>query len=184
MPVVVIAIARRRDDGRLRPRCRSRIVVIEAMAPTARGERRDDGDRSQARPRATHGGEREPPRSIRRLRPWANGIVRATMEHDGGNAKRRAIAELEKTGVRLKLLKFARWRTGSDADAADLLQSALAKVFDPNDSPWDPTKGASFFLHVGSIVNGLAANARRSWQAQHEVLEAGLARDHDTVDGA
>src|SRR5579884_1714031 len=105
------------------------------------------------------------------------------MNDQGGSATERAIAELKKPGVAFKLLKFARWRTESDADAKDLLQSALAKVFDPKDSPWDPDGTASFFMHVGSIVNGLAANARRSWHARHEVPDPSLAND-GAVDGA
>lgn len=49
-----------------------------------------------------------------------------------------ALAELDKPGVREKLVKFGMWRMRSEADAEDLLQQALAKVCDPGDSPWTP----------------------------------------------
>jgi DNA-directed RNA polymerase specialized sigma24 family protein len=85
--------------------------------------------------------------------------------------------ELENAAVRATLLRFARSRATDDADARDLLQQALLKTFDPDDSPWDPDCGKTFFRHVGSIINGLAANQRRRADRRGAILETPAARD-------
>jgi DNA-directed RNA polymerase specialized sigma24 family protein len=105
------------------------------------------------------------------------------IDRDAASSKR-ALDELLKPGVRKNLLRFAIWRTRSEADAEDLLQDALAKVFDPDDSPWDSDRGKSFFSHVASLMSGLASNESRSSRALHEVVDSTLARDDATVDGA
>jgi DNA-directed RNA polymerase specialized sigma24 family protein len=92
-------------------------------------------------------------------------------------------AELTK-GVRKQLLLLALKRTRSIADAEDLVQTACARAADPAGLPFDPAKGKSFVLHVGSIINGLALNEIRSGRARHEVIDTNLARDENTVDGA
>jgi DNA-directed RNA polymerase specialized sigma24 family protein len=58
----------------------------------------------------------------------------------GADWLRRVIEELENPGVRAKLMLFARWRLDSDTHAEDLVQEALARVFDPDGSPWDPAE--------------------------------------------
>jgi hypothetical protein len=97
---------------------------------------------------------------------------------------RRALEEVSKPGVRNKLITFAMWRLESEPDAEDLVQEALAKVCDPQDSPWDEGKGKSFVRHVGSIINGLASNERRSARARREMGEATLGHDIHAVDGS
>jgi DNA-directed RNA polymerase specialized sigma24 family protein len=96
----------------------------------------------------------------------------------------RARKELEKAGVRTRLVQFASWQTASVQDAEDLVHSALARVFDPQGSPWDPDGSKSFLMHVGSVMNGLSANEGRSWRAKHEVVDSNLARDERSTDGA
>ncbi len=95
-----------------------------------------------------------------------------------------ARAAIEKAGVRARLKKLAFLRTHNDADAEDLVQQALARVFDPNGSPWDPKGKVSFFLHTGSVINSIASTGRVSARARREVLDEGLARNEETVDGA
>jgi DNA-directed RNA polymerase specialized sigma24 family protein len=106
------------------------------------------------------------------------------MAEDDGRRRERTLVELHKEGMRVRLARLARLRTRSPQDAEDLVQTALAKVFDPKGSPWDPDGSVSFFMHVGSVINGLAANAQRSWRAQHEVVDSNLARDDKAVDPA
>jgi DNA-directed RNA polymerase specialized sigma24 family protein len=107
-----------------------------------------------------------------------------TRREDASERLQKALAELNKAGVRTKLVKYASWRAHAPQDAEDLVQSALAKVFDPQDCPWDPSGSATFFRHVGSVINGLAANAGRSATARHEVIDSNIARDRKTIDGA
>ncbi len=95
----------------------------------------------------------------------------------------RAVEELEKPEVRRKLFKLARWRTGSESDAQDLVQEALKKVCEPGASPWNPAGDKSFVMHVGSVINGLASNQSRSARALHEIVDATLVRDDALVDG-
>jgi DNA-directed RNA polymerase specialized sigma24 family protein len=94
-----------------------------------------------------------------------------------GLSTKRAVDELNKPGMREKLVKFASWRMGDDRrDAEDLVQDALAKVLDPQDSPWDPRR-VGFLTHVGSIMNGLASNEHHSARVRHQVLDGGEVLD-------
>jgi hypothetical protein len=47
------------------------------------------------------------------------------------------------------------------ADAGELAQEGMTRAIDPKESPWDPEKQPSLVLHVGSLMNSLAANRRR-----------------------
>ncbi len=96
----------------------------------------------------------------------------------------RARREIENPLVRARLKRLAWQHTDNDADAEDLVQLALTRVFDPEGSPWDPEGGRSFFLHVGSVINGLAVNEWRSARVRHEIIDSGVARDDETADGA
>jgi DNA-directed RNA polymerase specialized sigma24 family protein len=98
-------------------------------------------------------------------------------------SSRRVIEELAKPGVRARLVQFARWRMHADKDAEDLVHEALARVCDPDGSPWDPAK-RSFLTHMGSVMNGIAVNELRSARARKEVLSGEIARDETTTDGA
>jgi DNA-directed RNA polymerase specialized sigma24 family protein len=50
--------------------------------------------------------------------------------------------------MRVRLVRLARLRTHSPQDAEDLVQTALAKVFNPEGSPWDPDGSVSFFTRA------------------------------------
>ena len=91
-------------------------------------------------------------------------------------------AELANGQLRAKLIKLAMWRTRSLPVAEDLVQSALAHAVDPDGRPWDPKGRVSLFSHVGSIMNGLAMNASRSFHTLREVVDSGLARNEEVVD--
>jgi DNA-directed RNA polymerase specialized sigma24 family protein len=83
-----------------------------------------------------------------------------------------------------RLRTLGAWLMHSSQDAEDLVQSALARVFDPQGSPWDPHGKKTFVLHVGAEMNNLASNERQSFYAQHVEVDSTLARDERTVDGA
>lgn len=68
--------------------------------------------------------------------------------------------------LRKRIVGYALTLTRDPHDAKDLAQAAIAKVIDPNRSPWDRTKQPNLFLHVGSVMNNLTANARRA-QKRH-----------------
>jgi DNA-directed RNA polymerase specialized sigma24 family protein len=92
--------------------------------------------------------------------------------------------ELEKASVRARLKWLATRYTATDADAEDLVQQALARVVDPQGSPWDPDGTTTFVNHVGSVINGLASNEWRSARVRHEILDGHLAHDGQTADDA
>jgi DNA-directed RNA polymerase specialized sigma24 family protein len=83
--------------------------------------------------------------------------------------------------LRKRIVGYALTLTRDPHDATDLAQSAIAKVIDPNVSPWDPTTQPNLFLHVGSVMNSLVANARRA-QKRHPLesyeAQADDARPH------
>jgi DNA-directed RNA polymerase specialized sigma24 family protein len=101
---------------------------------------------------------------------------RAMIDRDAPST-RAALEELAKPGTREKLVKFGMWRLRSQHDAEDLVQRALAKVFDPDDAPWKPDEGKSFLKHVGSIINGLASNENASARARHELVDSPVVSD-------
>jgi DNA-directed RNA polymerase specialized sigma24 family protein len=57
-------------------------------------------------------------------------------EHDG-RRRERTLVELHKDGMRVKLARLAGLQTHSPQDAEDLVQTALANVYNLQDSPWD-----------------------------------------------
>jgi len=83
-----------------------------------------------------------------------------------------------------RLRTLAAWLMHSSQDADDLVQSALARVFDPQGSPWDPDGKKTFVLHVGAEMNNLASNERQRIRAQHGAVNSTLARDDNTIDSA
>jgi DNA-directed RNA polymerase specialized sigma24 family protein len=106
------------------------------------------------------------------------------MTGDAGEPRDRAHAEVRNEGVRSKLIRIAFRKARSLPDSEDLVQSALVQAFDPRRRPWNPAGPASFVAHVGSIINGLARNAARSFHAQREIVDSGLARSEDAADSA
>jgi DNA-directed RNA polymerase specialized sigma24 family protein len=96
----------------------------------------------------------------------------------------RVVLELRKPDVEKGLRSLAHWIARSHEDARDLLQSALARVVDPRDAPWDPDGPKNFVAHVGAVMSNMAANGRRSGRARHEALDPDLHHDDRTADGA
>ena len=72
-----------------------------------------------------------------------------------------------------KLRRYALWRTGSKADADDLLADAIECVGDPDRRPWDPTQ-ITFFRHMRRVMDGLAIELARSGRARFEVISSTL----------
>jgi DNA-directed RNA polymerase specialized sigma24 family protein len=107
---------------------------------------------------------------------------RAVFDPDAPSSKR-AIAELHKRDVHEKVLKYAVWRTHSEADAGDLVADATECVCDPDRKPWDHTK-RTFFAHMRRVMDDLAIERARSGHARFEVVSSELAVDETTVDPA
>jgi DNA-directed RNA polymerase specialized sigma24 family protein len=107
------------------------------------------------------------------------------MTDGAGGPRTRADAEVQTLGVRAKLLKLAWWRTHSLSESEDLVQTALELAFDPEGRPWNPDGATSFFAHVGSIINGMAASAARAsrarYRAHREDLVPGSSRGGETA---
>jgi hypothetical protein len=94
----------------------------------------------------------------------------------------RALAELEKPGVRLLSLKAARWLTPSDADAEDLLSDAIMCVCDPVDGrPWDPARG-KFTSHMRIVMHDLRKLERERARTRREIPPGVLGFDADAPD--
>ena len=91
-------------------------------------------------------------------------------------SSKRVLAELAKEGAWNNLLKLARWRTGAEADAEDLVANALARVFDPDDMPWLPEKGG-FYSHMGNVIRHVWGRHVRKVSVKREVIDTGIARD-------
>jgi DNA-directed RNA polymerase specialized sigma24 family protein len=90
-----------------------------------------------------------------------------------------AIAELKKPGVSERLHKIAMWSTKSETDAKDLVQEAICRVLDPEDSPW-PASKRTFLTHMGFVMRYVWDRQRQKASAQREVLDDGLALDEGT----
>jgi len=67
---------------------------------------------------------------------------------------------MAKVGIRLRLLRLARWVTHSDnlADHEDLVGDALAIVCDPKGKPWNPPP--DFLTHMGNVMRDVFTEHR------------------------
>jgi DNA-directed RNA polymerase specialized sigma24 family protein len=92
-------------------------------------------------------------------------------------SSKRALEEFKRDGVRIRAIQYAHRRTRSAADAEDLVQAALERVFDPDGSPWDPDGGKTFFAHMLSVINGLHMNRVRAAQRRREVIDSALVEE-------
>jgi Sigma-70 region 2 len=112
-------------------------------------------------------------------------MIRSTAVEDFEHpSSKRALAAFQTGDAASLLYRYARRRTGSEADATDLVADALACVCDPVDGrPWDPDRG-SFFAHMRIVIDDTARRQRRSARARREVVGDNLARDEAHVDGA
>jgi DNA-directed RNA polymerase specialized sigma24 family protein len=82
----------------------------------------------------------------------------------GAKAAQKLLASDER--LRKKIFVYAYSLTRDLGDAKDLAQEGMAKVIDPQASPWAPDVKPDLFMHVGSVMNSIAANRRRA-DARH-----------------
>ncbi len=79
-----------------------------------------------------------------------------------------SLEDIDWGAVYKKVRVYAARRTGGDeALAEDLLQQAIADLFDPSKVDWDP-KERSLAQDLGSRVNGLLSNLRKKQQRRDE----------------
>ena len=88
-------------------------------------------------------------------------------------SSRLAIEQIELPNVRERLFAYAKARTGSEADADDLVEEALLRVLDPDDAPWDPARG-SFIPYVGYLMRQCWHGKLRKASTRREVLDGEL----------
>ncbi len=92
----------------------------------------------------------------------------------GAQAAKELLAKDER--LRKKIFLHAYSLTENLADAGELAQEGMTRAIDPKGSPWDPEKQPSLLLHVGSVMNGLAANRRRG-EKRHKSVSHKPERD-------
>ncbi len=97
----------------------------------------------------------------------------------GAPSSQRAILELEEPMVRERLHQIALSRTASDAAAEDLVEDALVRVLDPDDSPWDPGQ-YPFVRHMNFVMRQTWAQHMRRASTRREVLDGGLTGEEST----
>jgi DNA-directed RNA polymerase specialized sigma24 family protein len=91
-------------------------------------------------------------------------------------SSKRAMEAMRDPQVRRRLHGFARWCTGVDANAKDLVEDALLRVLDPEDAPW-PSDGTPFVVHMLGVMRQQWDRQMRKLQARLEIVDTGLARD-------
>jgi len=67
------------------------------------------------------------------------------MAENDGRRRERILVEIRKTGMRVRLVRLAGWRTHSPQNAEDLVQTPSAKVYNLRDSPCDRDGTVSSF---------------------------------------
>jgi DNA-directed RNA polymerase specialized sigma24 family protein len=91
-----------------------------------------------------------------------------------------ALAQLAEPSVRSRLLKIAKWSTRSEVEAEDLVAACLARVLDPDDSPWVPAE-RPFLRHMTFVIRRVWYRDRRRVVAQREVIDSRIANHEDTA---
>ena len=94
-------------------------------------------------------------------------------------SSRAALAEMQKTTVKTRVLAIARGRTRSAADGEDLVADAMILIMDPEKAPWDEAK-RTFVAHISFVMKKLWDQQRRKASAQHEVLREDVSEEDDT----
>jgi DNA-directed RNA polymerase specialized sigma24 family protein len=95
-------------------------------------------------------------------------------------SSQRALAELGKEKTRAKLVAIAKWSTGSDADAEDLVSNALLAVLDPEKAPWVSLK-RTFLTHMSYVMRHVWHEDMRRARVKQEISDEGVTRDTRTV---
>jgi DNA-directed RNA polymerase specialized sigma24 family protein len=92
----------------------------------------------------------------------------------------RALEELGKEGTRRRLIAIAKWSTGSDADAEDLVSAALVEVLDPERQPWVAGK-TTFLVHMSFVMRHVWNEELRRARVKREVVDQDVTFDQRTV---
>jgi DNA-directed RNA polymerase specialized sigma24 family protein len=95
------------------------------------------------------------------------------MFDDKTESAKRAIAEYEKKGMNVRLVKIASLSTRSAASAKDLVQDAFLRLLDEEDCPW---KSGSFLAHMSFVM-------RNTWDAQMRRLKSTERPDEEVTAG-
>lgn len=90
-----------------------------------------------------------------------------------------ALAEYRKPREARRLLRYATWRTRSDAEAKDLVADALVRVCDPDDKPWDPSE-RTFYRHMRRVMDDDAIEQARTGFKKYEIVDT----EHEGFDRA
>jgi hypothetical protein len=113
--------------------------------------------------------------------PGRLGVSVARVPDPDTPSLRLIVEQLGKPTVRARLHEMARWRTGSDEDAKDLVADALVRVLDLDDAPWVPER-IIFLYHMNDVIRQTWDRQLRKIVARREVVDPGLARDENTKD--
>lgn len=97
----------------------------------------------------------------------------------GAPTSQRILLELEDPEVRARLHKMAFVRTESDVAAEDLVEDALVRVLDPEDSPWQPSRG-SFLLHMKWVMRQTWTAKQRRAYVKREIPDGGVIAEEGT----
>jgi DNA-directed RNA polymerase specialized sigma24 family protein len=92
----------------------------------------------------------------------------------------RVVAELQRPEIRAQVYRLARWSTKSEVDAEDLVQDALERVLDPDDTPWEPER-RGFLTHMSFVMRQVWDQRGRAARVRLEVITDGLAVDEQTL---
>jgi DNA-directed RNA polymerase specialized sigma24 family protein len=95
-------------------------------------------------------------------------------------SSQRALVELGKKKIRVSLVHIARWSTGSDADAEDLVANAILAVLDPDKTPWISLK-STFLTHMSYVMRRVWNEDMRRARARYELADEDVTRDRRTV---
>jgi DNA-directed RNA polymerase specialized sigma24 family protein len=91
-------------------------------------------------------------------------------------SSRLALEQLEAPLTKERLFRIARGRTGTDADADDLVSTALMRLFDPEDAPWHPEQ-TPFLTHAAGVMRQTWHRMRRKVAHEREVPQGDVAND-------
>jgi DNA-directed RNA polymerase specialized sigma24 family protein len=95
-------------------------------------------------------------------------------------SSKRALAELGKENVRRNLIQIAKWSTGSDADAEDLVANATLAVLDPDKDPW-VSSTRTFLVHMSYVMRHVWDEDMRRARVTREVIDEDVTHDKRTV---
>jgi DNA-directed RNA polymerase specialized sigma24 family protein len=118
-------------------------------------------------------------RSPRLSTPFpVDGRVRLVLDFETP-ASKRVIEQLDKPGVRQRLVQIARWSARTESDPEDLVAEALLWALDPDRMPWVPEK-KTFLAHMAAVIHRVWSRQVEKERARQELLDSGIARDEYT----